>query len=67
MELHNFMVSFSTHRHKLIQDGRTALTCAAAEGHSSVVKVLLDAKADVNHADNVRHSLCIQGWKTAFR
>jgi ankyrin repeat protein len=61
MKLYDFMVSYSTHCPILIQDGRTALTCAAAEGHSSVVKVLLGAKADVNHADNVRHSLCIQG------
>jgi hypothetical protein len=45
-----------------IQKGRTALIWAAAEGHSSVVKLLIDAKADVNHADHVRHSTCIR-WR----
>lgn len=32
----------------------TALTTAAVEGHASVVKLLIDSNADVNHADNVR-------------
>jgi ankyrin repeat protein len=38
------------------QDGTTALTAAARGGCASVVTLLLDAKSDVNHADNVRHS-----------
>jgi ankyrin repeat protein len=30
---------------------------AATEGHESVVTLLLDAKADVNYSNSVRHSL----------
>jgi Ankyrin repeat len=37
------------------QDGTTALSAAARGGRAHVVALLLDAKADVNHADNVRH------------
>jgi ankyrin repeat protein len=40
----------------LNQNGSTALIAAAIVGHESVATLLLDAKADVNHADNVRHS-----------
>jgi ankyrin repeat protein len=36
------------------QDGETALIEAAFAGHASVASLLLAAKADVNHADNVR-------------
>ena len=36
------------------QDGETALMAAAFAGHASVASLLLDAKADVNHSDNVR-------------
>ena len=32
----------------------TPLIAAAIRGHTSVVTLLLDAKADVNHADDVR-------------
>jgi len=35
---------------------RTALHWAAANGHTDVVKVLLDADADVNYADKVSFS-----------
>jgi ankyrin repeat protein len=35
------------------QKGSTALSEAAVEGHASVVTLLLGAKADVNHANNV--------------
>jgi ankyrin repeat protein len=38
----------------LNQYGSTALYQAASEGHVSVVKLLLDAKADVNQANMVR-------------
>jgi ankyrin repeat protein len=37
------------------QNGATALISAANRNHASVVKVLLGAKADVNHANNVSH------------
>jgi ankyrin repeat protein len=33
----------------------TPLTSAAGEGHTSTVRLLLDAKADVNRASNVRY------------
>jgi ankyrin repeat protein len=36
------------------QNNQTALLMAAGGGHASVVKLLLDAKADVNHFDKVR-------------
>jgi ankyrin repeat protein len=36
------------------QNGTTAIGIAAFEGHVSVVKLLLDAKADVNQANMVR-------------
>lgn len=37
----------------LHQDGATALTVAALVGHTPLVTLLLDAKADVNCADKV--------------
>jgi ankyrin repeat protein len=36
------------------QAGQTALLLAAGGGHASVVKLLLDAKADVDSFNNVR-------------
>ena len=44
-------------RHAFIpdQNGTNALHSASAGGHLSVVTLLLDAKADVNHVDQVRH------------
>ena len=36
----------------------TLLTVAAGMGHASVVALLLDAKANVNQAIEVRYSLC---------
>ena len=36
------------------QSGQTALLMAAVNGHTSVVTLLIDAKADVNRASNVR-------------
>ena len=37
------------------QAGHTALILAADRGFAEVVRLLLDAKADVNHASKVRH------------
>ena len=37
----------------VIQFGVSPLISAALEGHESLVKLLLEAKADVNHPDNV--------------
>ena len=39
-----------------VQDGSTALLVAAQEGHCSVVRMLLEAKADVNMKNNVSES-----------
>lgn len=39
----------------IIQNGSTSLIVAAIGGHASVVTLLLDAKADVDLADIVRH------------
>lgn len=36
-----------------LQYGTVALGAAAEEGHAETVKVLLDAKANVNHMDKV--------------
>jgi ankyrin repeat protein len=41
----------------MIQDGTTSLMVAAIGGHGSVVALLLDAKADVNRANTVRHAI----------
>ena len=38
----------------LNQVGNTALISASGQGHASVVALLLDAKADVNHTNKVR-------------
>ena len=43
---------------KLYQDGNTALITAASGGHTSLVALLLDGKANTNIANNVRH----YGW-----
>jgi ankyrin repeat protein len=37
----------------LNQDGVTALLTGAVHGQALIVTLLLDVKADVNHADNV--------------
>ena len=45
-----------------VQDGTTALYMASQEGHCGVVRMLLEAKADVHNKNNVSHaawwSLC---------
>ena len=44
-----------------VQNGSTALFVAAEQGHSSVVRMLLEAKADVNMKDNVSESCSSDG------
>ena len=41
---------------ELFQDGITALISASDSGHALVVMLLLEAKADVDLANNVRYS-----------
>ena len=43
-----------------VQDGATALYVASQEGHCEVVRMLLEAKADVNMKANVSES-CSSG------
>ena len=52
-----------THSYSLdsVQTGSTALLAAAQEGHCSVVRMLLEAKADVNMKDNVSESCSSDG------
>ena len=38
------------------QNGQTALLIAALGGHAEAVTVLIDARADVNRASNVRNA-----------
>ena len=44
-----------THAYSLdsVQDGYTALLIAAQEGHCGIVRMLVEAKANVNMKDNV--------------
>ena len=44
-----------------VQDGFTALLVAAQEGHCGMVRMLLEAKADVNMKDNVSESCSSDG------
>lgn len=39
---------------RFIQDGWTPLNSAAANGHAGVVKLLVDAGANIDQANNVR-------------
>ena len=52
-----------THSYSLdsVQDGFTALLVAAERGHCSVVRMLLEAKADVNMKNNVSESCSSDG------
>jgi ankyrin repeat protein len=52
---YNVLLSMDAIFYILIQDGASALTWAAVGGHTSVLKLLLNAKADVDRADNVRY------------
>ena len=42
-----------------VQDGCTALMAAAQNGHCEVVRMLLEAKADVNSKTNVSDIYCM--------
>ena len=44
-----------------VQGGFTALHVAAQEGHCVIVRMLLEAKADVNDQDNVSKSCSSDG------
>ena len=44
-----------------VQDGFTALLVAAHEGHCEIVRMLLEAKADVNIQNNVSESCSSDG------
>ena len=44
-----------------VQDGSTALIVASQEGHCEVVRMLLEAKADVNMKTNVSESCSSDG------
>ena len=52
-----------THSYSLdsVQDGFTALLVAAQEGHCGIVRMLLEAKADVNIKNNVSESCSSNG------
>ena len=45
----NYLSSLGT-----VQDGSTALLAAVHKGHCGIVRMLLEAKADVNMKNNVR-------------
>ena len=52
-----------THLYSLdsVQDGSTALLIAAQKGHCGIVRMLLEAKADVNMKNNVSESCSSDG------
>lgn len=49
------MTSLTRHDTVPHQNGQTALLSASIGGHTSLARILLDAKADVNLANNVRY------------
>ena len=52
--MHSFWLGYG---HIMQQSGQTALLVAALGGHEEAVRWILKAKANVNHADNVRQTL----------
>ena len=52
-----------THSYSLdsVQNGSTALLIAAQKGHCGIVRMLLEAKADVNMKNNVSESCSSDG------
>ena len=50
--------------HPYLQDGFSALIVASQEGHSGFVRMLLEAKADVNWKNNVSESCSSDGLCT---
>jgi ankyrin repeat protein len=44
------------------QDGNTALIRAAAKGHANCVRLLIDAGADKDIRNTVRHRPPLLGW-----
>ena len=52
-----------THSYSLdtVQDGSTALLVAAEEGHCGIVRMLLEAKADINMMNYVSESCSRDG------
>ena len=52
-----------THSYSLdsVQDGYTALLVAAQKGHCGIVRMLLEAKVDVNMKNNVSESCSSNG------
>ena len=51
----------------LNQYGSTAVHQAALAGHASVVTLLLDANADVNHAHQVRYTFSDYVYRAGLR
>ena len=51
----------------LNQYGSTAVHQAASKGHASVVTLLLDANADVNHAHQVRYTFSDHVYRVGLR
>ena len=49
------------------QFGRTALICAAAEGHIDCVRLLVESGADAKATDNVRDMLLYTVFKVMLR
>ena len=48
--------------HYLLQDGKTAMFCAAAAGDVEVVSALVEGRAAVDVACEVRAAWCAGGW-----
>ena len=55
MHVHVFTCCSICIHHDHVQDGATALIVAAHKGYCGVVRILLEAKADVHIKTNVSH------------